>query len=727
VANDHLIKLSPEARAHLRELFLDEAVSLVEQLETSLLALEESAGDQETINEAFRAAHTIKGSAAASGFAEVAAFTHELEFALQAVRSHQVVLDVRGVAILLEGVDLLRDRLVAAGHDSSLPRPDEYFARLAEVFPPPAGEVRYASVPPSAGQREPTDLAVHPPPQGSDRPGNALDGISAAEMATLQSELQAGATLFTVFWILPEEAFTLGLDPLALINALADEATIIRVTPLLSRLPPPDMLDPVKCYLGFSTLVATHGTTQSLRAVFEFCPDDSYIEVAPLDLPQLQVAAAAPLPATMLPNREGALTPAARMAAAEAQTIRVKQAQLDNVINLVGEMATARNALLHLQRVVEMDYDLPDLARRLKNATIAVNWTVNRLQADVLAMRMIPVRMVFQRLPRVVHDVAASGGKQVALRMSGEETELDKTVADALVDPLTHLVRNAVDHGIETPVERQASGKPGEGSVTIGAERRGNNVVIAVSDDGGGIDLQRLRQAAVSKGFLEAAAAERLSDADTIDLIFAAGFSTARVVSDVSGRGVGMDAVRTSVARMGGSVSVESRLGEGTTFRLELPLTLSLFRGLLMRAGGETFAIPLDAVRETTNILPSACQHLIGHAVAPLRGQSVGLVSLAGAMGLENGNHHQQTEDEEGWPVVMVEAGGQQVGLIVEAVDSPQDIMVKPIEEYLSVEGTVAGASIMGDGRVALVLDPANLVRYALAYARHGRCTGMEQ
>ena len=729
-----------EIRSQLREVFLEEAATLVDQLEESLLALEGNPDDEESLKEAFRAAHTIKGSAAGVGFNELAAFTHQLENALDALRARRCTLSPAGSSALLEGVDLLRAHL-AAVRDGSAPLATEQWASsLPEFFPLSDDPTAHATAR-SVQAATTADCRKRP-----------FAELGAAGLALLQDELSAGARIYAVRFTLPSDCFARGLDPVALLGALAEESSILQVTPLVDCIPPLEEIDPTACYLGFSAVVATRGTEADLNAIFEFCPEGSSVDVTRLEHSRIGEVAARngrealsdhggqgwkllgevlveekllqqeDLEKALAKQRESG----GSSANGDGRTIRVKQEKLDSFMNLVGELVTARNALLHLERLVESEYQLPDLARRMKETTTTVSRTVSQLQNDVLSLRMVALGTVFQRLPRIVRDVAASRGKRVALHLNGQDTEVDKTVADALVDPMTHLVRNAADHGIESPEARREAGKGEEGQVWVSAWREGSSVVIEVRDDGAGIDPMRVRQAAVSRGLLEREAAARLSDAESLDLVFAAGLSTASEVSDISGRGVGMDVVRSNVARMGGTVSVTSKLGQGTCFRLQLPLTLSVFRALLLRAGGETLALPLDSVREMANVTAQRCKSLYGRPVLPVRGQLVGLVSLAEAMGIKPLDLEHGRDEDDGRPAVVVEAGGERVGLIVDAVDRPQEILVKPLDGYLSAGGAVAGASVMGDGRVALVLDPAGVVAAALAHVRSGGA-GLQQ
>jgi len=726
-----------EIQLRLREGFLEEAAGLIDRLEESLLALERFPGDQGWLNEAFRAAHTIKGSAAGVGLGELSTFTHQLENALDALRSHRCELTADGAAALLEGVDLLSAHLAAAGTKMAPPETDGWIRRLAQAFPLPRG----ASVPASAE-------SARAGRDGANRAG-LLGELTVPELRALEGDIPGESGVYLVQFVLPGDTFARGLDPIALLGALSEEAELLHVTPLVERIPRLEEIDPTCCYLGFRAVVATGGPAEDLRAIFEFCPDGSSVEVIPLEraapgasatghgdelpgvvgsgdwkmlgeiLVEEKLLMPEDLEKALAKQREG-LAPGG----GDGRTIRVKQERLDGFMNQVGELVTARNALLHLQRLVESEYDLPDLARRMKDTTALVSRTVGQLQNDVLGLRMVPLGGVFQRLPRVVRDVAASRGKRVALHVSGQETEVDKTVADALVDPLVHLVRNAVDHGIEPPEVRRQAEKAEEGELRVEAFREGSSVVIEVRDDGAGIDPQRVREAAVTKGIVDSGAAARLSDEEALELIFTAGLSTAAEVSDISGRGVGMDVVRSNVVQVGGSVSVTSRPGHGTAFRLKIPLTLSVFRALVVEAGGGTFAVPLESVRQTANVAPEKCKTLYGRPVIPVQGRLVGMVSLAETMGLDSQCRDGDAGGER--PVAVVEAVGEMVGLVVDALDPPQEILVKPLDGFLSAGGIVSGATVMGNGRVALVLDPAGLLVAALAHARGGEASARQ-
>lgn len=712
------VPVDPEWQSRMRDIFLDEAESLVDDLESSLLSLEARPADEELINTAFRAAHTIKGSAASVGCNAISAFTHELESALESVRSKRNSLDHSSCTALLESVDLLRAFLKSARERSSEPDPSPCVARLKDVFGRP-GESQ-------------CDLTCSKLPLGLG------DEACQQQAASESHDPDAVAKTYEVSFSLPEDAFAHGLDPLALLVALAEEGSILRTHPLDDHLPRLEDMDPTTCYLGFKSVIATARTESDLRAVFEFCPEGCFIEIKPLEEPtdtaKCEISAGATetrpdgtwkrLGEILVEDKvvgkdeiEKALAKQQALSGlrtqGDDQTIRVKQSRVDSLIDLVGELVTARNALLHLQHTVDTQYQIPALSRAMKDTSSSINRIVAQLQSDMLSLRMVPLRTAFQRLPRVVRDVSSRQDKAICLHVAGEDIEVDKTVADAIVDPMIHLVRNAADHGIESRAERLAAGKTGQGHIWISAHGEGSGVVIEVRDDGRGIDPSALRKAAVERGLVERDAAEVLSDDEALGLIFAAGLSTAAQVSDLSGRGVGMDIVRRNIARVGGTVSVSSRLGAGTLFTLQLPSTISITRVLLVSCAGQVLALPTDSVISTTAVARGSCATVCQQPVITMHGELIGLGVLSDVLGLQAAVAESQGDCSDIWLIVVIQALGQKVALAVDSVEQAQEVLVKPVSSYLTGGGLVTGASVMGDGRVALVLDPAGLVRIA--------------
>lgn len=387
------------------------------------------------------------------------------------------------------------------------------------------------------------------------------------------------------------------------------------------------------------------------------------------------------------------------------QSIRVSGEKVDRLMNVIGELSITKNVFIQIARKLAMEYNLPQLAREVKDAGQFVNRISAELEDAIMAMRMTEVRVAFQKFPRIIRDIALQTGKSISLIMEGEDTELDKNIIEQIGDPLLHLVRNSGDHGIETVEERRAAGKDPQGNVWLRAYNRGKHVIIEVEDDGRGMDPEQLKGKAVDKGFITQAEAREMSDEQAFQLIFLAGFSTAKNVTEISGRGVGMDVVRSNITDLQGTIKITSQLGKGSKITMQLPLTLMVSRGLVVEVGQEILVIPLDHVLETTKIATHMLAERRGRRIFYHRGEVLGVVSLAEILKMPRG----QTPDDT--PVVIMTDGQSKVGMIVDRLRNEQDILVKPLPEYLSGISGIGGATIMGDGKVALVLNPLELMQ----------------
>ncbi len=397
-----------------------------------------------------------------------------------------------------------------------------------------------------------------------------------------------------------------------------------------------------------------------------------------------------------------------------SSTIRVDHEKLDHLMNLIGELIINRNRFVMLTRQLEENRDISEMIQDFYETTDALGRISDDLQDTIMQVRMVPIRTVFSRFPRLVRDLSRKSGKKIDLIIEGEDTELDKSLVELVGDPLLHLIRNAVDHGQETPEERIAAGKPEVGKVWLRAFHEGNSVMIEVEDDGRGIDPEKIKKKAIEKGLITPEDAEKMDDREAIELIFAPGFSTAEKVTDVSGRGVGMDVVRNNIKSLNGNVFVQSEVGKGTKFTLSLPLTLAIIEALLVEAGNNTYAIPLDAVSETTKIDSSKIYEVNRRKTTTLRGEVVGLVELGDVLGVTNGSG----EDRDILPLVIISVNDRKLGLIVDRLLHRQEIVIKSMGEYLGDIHGFAGATILGDGRVILILDPNELMSIATASAR---------
>ena len=400
--------------------------------------------------------------------------------------------------------------------------------------------------------------------------------------------------------------------------------------------------------------------------------------------------------------------------AEEDATIRVETKRLDSVMNLVGELVLGRNRLIKIGTQLEQNHESDPQVRVLSETLAQLNLVTTDLQLAVMKTRMLPIKKVFAKLPRMVRDLSQKLNKQVRLEMRGEETELDKSVADEIGDPLVHLVRNAIDHGIETPVERQAKGKPGEGQLTIAASQEGNSIVIRINDDGRGIPVDKVKAKALAKGLISEAEIATMEHREVLNLIFLPGFSTAEQVTDVSGRGVGMDVVRTNIRKINGSVDLESEPGKGSQIIIKLPLTIAIIQALMVEVEQSIFAIPLSTVIEAVRISRSDIKTINGREVLHLRDRVLPLIRLAQEFEIPTNS------ERERFYVVVAALGDRRVGVVVDELRSQEEVVIKSIWDYLETVKGVSGATITGEGKVVLILDTAELVQNARAWHTNG-------
>lgn len=394
-----------------------------------------------------------------------------------------------------------------------------------------------------------------------------------------------------------------------------------------------------------------------------------------------------------------------------SQSIRVSQEKLDRLMNMIGELLISKNRIFHLANTIGLEYDLPGLAREVKGVAAELATISDELQDAIMSARMVPLRVLFQRYPRTIRDTARKTGKQVDLIIEGEDTELDKTVIEAINDPLVHMLRNAVDHGIESPREREASGKNETGRISLRAGYQGNYVLIEIIDDGKGLNPDEIKLKAVKKGLISIEQIENLTNEDALQLIFAPGFSTREEVSELSGRGVGMDVVKTNIEKVGGAVNLTSTMGEGTHFSLKIPLSMSILRGLMVESEGQHFIIPLDTIEETVKLPGSSIRSYKTNMVADIREQIIPLIGLQDVLQPGNSVHNiKQYSARESVPIVVIANDGNKFGLIVDSFKNEQEFVVKPLAEELASLKIYTGATILGDGSVVLILNPFYLL-----------------
>jgi two-component system chemotaxis sensor kinase CheA len=645
--------------------FFEESREGLDAMETGLLSLEQGSRDPEVINSVFRAAHSIKGGAATFGFDAMAGLTHVLETLLDELRSGKRDVEPQAIDAILGSVDVLRALLREAEHGT------------------PADPVAVK--------------AVH------DRLQQALTGTAPVAAAMPASNQAAEPEAWQIGFTPAPSLFMSGNDPLRIIREL-EHLGSLQVACRSGRLPGFSDLDPLEAYLAWDLGLVGKIPRSAIEDTFAWVVDDCELEIREVPAPNLAVE-----PAPVLVQAPGSVTsapaatvaanaPAGNAAAQEAETsIRVSVDKVDALINLVGELVITQAMLKQISGGLD-----PAHAEQLFAGLDLLERNTRDLQEAVIGVRMLPVDAVFRRFPRLVRDLSTRLGKQVRLRTIGESTELDKGLIEKIADPLVHLVRNAIDHGLELPEARRASGKDETGTITLAASHQGGHIVIEVSDDGHGLNRAKILEKAYERGIV---VPDNPTDTQVWDLIFAPGFSTADAVTDLSGRGVGMDVVRRNIQGLGGEVQLESNAGHGTRVLIRLPLTLAILDGMTVSVAGETVILPLAYVLEALQPKPDDIRTMGGTGrVLRVRGEYLPIVSLSDAYG------YGRTVQSEPL-VVVVEADGQKIALEVDELMGQQQVVVKNIENnYRRIAG-ISGATILGDGRVALIVDIGGLVR----------------
>ena len=689
-----------------RQAYREEAAERLADLEQSLLLLETAPQDRDNVDRAFRDLHTIKGSGAMFGFDRIASFAHELESAFDAVREGRLAISGELISIGLGARDHLQLLLDCATE------PPEALLQSGEAI---LERLRRVTQPAGRGAFEPGPAAAPaaPPPA-------------------------AAAATDRIRFYPPPNCFVCGTNPLLLLGELRDLGTA-SITARTEELPPLAELDAERCYVGWDILLTTAAGEDAIRDVFIFVEDESHLTVeliAPEQSPDDGRAKAGEAPATgdnvpghsddsaraqpppagcsggARPPAGGGIpvTPAASppglpepSAAARKQpsiaaaSVRVPAGKLDALINIVGEIVTLQ-ARVNALAASAADPELVAVAEDMERLT-------EQLRENAMSIRMLPIGSAFERLRRLVRDLSRDLGKQAELRTAGEETELDKTVIERLADPLVHVVRNALDHGIETPAERRAAGKPETGVIRLRASHEGGSVIISVADDGRGLDRQAILDKALRNGLVSADA--NLTDQEVWSLILQPGFSTAREVTSVSGRGVGMDVVQRTIEELRGTLRITSEPGQGTVFRLQLPLTLAIIDGLLVKTAAHRFVLPMARVVECIELTPADRRQFRHGRVVTVRGELIGCLRLREHFELGDG----APEVEQ---VVITETRAGKLGVIVDRVLGDHQTVIKKVGNLYRKYDFVSGATILGDGSIALILDGDRLAAQAV-------------
>lgn len=709
--------------------FFEEAAEHLAVVEEGLLELEQHPEDVDLLNKIFRSAHSIKGTSGMFGFNAVAQFTHKMETLLDLLRNGQKAVSPAIADLLLKSTDCLKTLIESVKTGATV---DE-----------------------ETVQRLTTELAS----ASTTGPQQSVVGEGKADIAPVQRS--GAAKTYAITWSPPEWLFERGLDPLQTMKELRDLGTLGKITLDVSRLPHIADIDPEKCYLAWELQLTTEKDPKVIEAVFEFVREDSKLSIEQVGEHEKAkgdqnqpISSAIPLP-TSEPDRPkpigqilvegGVVSPAAldqalaqqkrvgeilveqkavtpqqleqalqkqrqqdsgaHVKKADTASIRVDTAKIDKLINLVGELVITQSMLSDLGARFEMN-QLHVLLERMAQ----LERNTREIQERVMSIRMLPIGTAFSRFPRLVRDLAAKAGKKIQLVMAGEETELDKTVIESIGDPLTHLIRNSADHGLELPEQRLDNNKPELGTIKLNAFHEGGSICITVEDDGRGLSRDKILAKAIKQGLITEN--DKLSDEQIWSLIFKPGFSTAEKVTDVSGRGVGMDVVKRNIEGLGGTVSIKTALGKGTTFTLKLPLTLAIIEGMTVRVGRETYIVPLLSILESIQPKGGTVKTLVEKGeLIDVRGTYLPIIRLYEVFSLQ---------PEHTIPMkailLILETEGERVAVMVDEILGQQQVVIKSMEQnFRKVEG-IAGATILGDGTVGFILD----VRGLLEIARRG-------
>ncbi|OPZ35385.1 MAG: Chemotaxis protein CheA [Spirochaetes bacterium ADurb.BinA120] len=692
----------------LRDVFIREAADILASLESDLVRLEDEKAP-ELVNDIFRYVHTLKGSSGIAGFKSVYAFTHRLENLLDMVRSGKLAAGREIIDLLLVGLDWIRLAIDSGEEAPGLDEGREGLLKRVEA------------------------IIESTAPIPAEAPGG--------DAGPSEEEMDLGYRYFRIKAGFREDIFETGTDPLMIMEDLFSLGVVVERHTDRKRLPELSAMDPEKCYLGWNLVLKTKSPLQKIDEVFMFVRGDNPISVEDITaqyaistedpeikekrIGEILVAKGILTDVELndaLKTQDGENTRIGDLVVAkgyaterevqfalgeqekirkriETSTVRVDTGKLDKLLNLLGEIVIGQSAIAGIAE--ELDEERGFM---LKNALYGLDRTTREFQEQIMSIRMIPIGPSFEQFRRFVRDTAHAHGKEIRLEIDGGETELDKTVIERIDDPLKHMIRNAIDHGIEPASEREAAGKDRNGTITLRSYHQEGNVYIDVVDDGRGIDKVKLRARAEQAGLLKPG--EEASEAKLLSFLFLPGVSTAEEVGDLSGRGVGMDVVKNNIESLRGSVEITTRPGKGSTFRIKLPLTLAIIEGMLVRVGRNVYIVPLLSIVESLQPRKEDIRTVKEKGeVIQVRGEYVSLVRLYDLFGIE-------PEFRNPWEslVVIVEAAGSRVGMMIDELLGQQQIVIKSLENHITKSRAVSGAAILGDGRVALIIDIHGLI-----------------
>lgn len=692
------------------EIFIDETKEHLQTLSDQLMILEQEPENMDTINEIFRAAHSLKGMAGTMGYKRMQRLTHDMENVFQEIRSGNMKVQPELVDVLFRGLDALEGYLanILESADEGTEENQDIINTLNEIVEKGTGK---AGQPEVAAQETPKQEAAATPD------GGALYEtitISDYEINTFEKAKEQELNILGITVYLEESCLLKAARAFLVFKALEELGEVMKAVPDVQD------IEDEKFDMNFSLIYFTKETPEKIKAAIENVSEIKEAVVGEFKLPENntgKVEEKAPqeekkeektekqASATAVksePKKDTAKKPEKKTAKpAVGRTVRVDIEKLDVLMNLVSELIIAKNGLVSISSNAQNtrnDNSFNEQIEYLESVT-------TNLHESVMKVRMVPIESVVNRFPRMIRDLSKKLDKKMELHMSGEDTELDRTVIDEIGDPLQHLLRNSADHGLESNEERLALGKSEVGNIWLNAYQDGNNVNIEVRDDGAGINIEKVKNKALEKGTITPEQAEVMTDKEIIDLLFQPSFSTAEKITDVSGRGVGLDVVKTKIEGLGGNIECRSVVGEGSSFIIHLPLTLAIIQALMVELGNEKYAIPLGSIQTIEDVAVSDIKYVQTKEVINLRGTVIPLIRLDQILDVES-----SLEDPESLTVVIVKKGDKQAGLVVDNLIGQQEVVIKSIGSYINCSKIISGATILGDGEIALILEVNTLV-----------------
>ncbi len=701
------------------EIFIDETKEHLQSLSDHFMVLEKEPDNADTINEIFRSAHTLKGMAGTMGFVNMQNLTHKMEDVFSVIRDGNMKVTPDLVDLLFRGLDALeayQDNIINTSSEGDETNDDIVNALISMKEGKPVEDAPKSESAPKAEEHKAEDAA--PAASGGDNAAKKYLDISFAdfEKNAIKEADEQNKNVYGITVYIQENCLLKAARAFLVFKELEVLGEVVKSVPTVQD------IEDEKFDLDFSVILITDAPEKEVVAAIKTVSEIDKVAIGKLNVSEIvDGGAKAEADTKQEGAQESKSEESAKPAAAAAKkakedkkapaktsskpvvnrSVRVDIEKLDDLMNQVSELIIAKNGLVSVSESETASTDSQSFTEQIEY----LERITTTLHESIMKVRMVPIESVVNRFPRMIRDLSKKLDKPMELYMSGEDTELDRTVIDEIGDPLMHLLRNSADHGIESVERRQELGKPEQGSIYLNASQVGNNVVIEVKDDGGGIDVEKVRAKAIERGTITEEQAEAMEDKDIIDLLFLPSFSTAEKITDVSGRGVGLDVVRSKIEGLGGDIEVRSKKDEGSVFTIRLPLTLAIIQALMIELGEEKYAIPLNSIETIEDVAVSDIKYVKSKEVIHLRGTVIPLVRLYDLL-----DFPPREETEDNITVVIVSKGDKQAGLVVDNLIGQQEIVIKPLGKYINIEKIISGATILGDGEVALILDANALV-----------------